>query len=224
MADGPKPHRMSVDTAEWMRRLDLSNFVNAYYEYRDIADLPDCKRVLVVGPGQGLGVQVLRWRGYEVVTFDIDETFRPDHVGSVHDLSRFRDKEFDAILASHVLEHLPLPYLDISLAEIARVAHYAIIYLPVHGRHVQFRLIPGFKDLDLSLVLDLFNVLEKPDGLQPRYMSGQHYWEVGMRGFRVSELKDRFSHNFAVLRAYRNRDWLPSQNFVLESRKETHTR
>lgn len=224
IAGAPQPHRMRVDTAEWMRQLHLSNFVNAYYEYRDISALPGCKRVLVVGPGQGLGVQVLRWRGYDVATFDIDETFGPDHVGSVHDLSRFRDGEFHAILASHVLEHLPLPYLDIALAEIARVARYAIVYLPVHGRHVQLRLIPGFKDLDLSLVLDLYNFIEKPDGLQPRYMSGQHYWEVGMRGFQVSQLKGRFSRHFEVLRAYRNKDWLPSQNFVLESRHEAGSR
>lgn len=215
----PSPSVMPVDRKQWAQELHLSNFVNTYYQYRDLQRLKDCRKLLLVGPGQGLGTCVLKWRGYEVQTFDIDETFKPDHIGSVHDLSRFPNRKFDAVIASHVLEHLALPYLDRSLAEVARVARFALIYLPVHGRHMQLQFIPGFHDLDLSFVTDVFNWLEKPDGLNPRYMSGQHYWEVGMRGFRIRDLKRRFSSFFEVLDAYRNHDWLPSQNFVLKSRQ-----
>lgn len=213
----PKPTHMPVDRQQWSRELHLSNFVNTYYQYRDIARLPDCRRLLIVGPGQGLDTLVLKWRDYAVTTFDIDETFKPDHVGSVHDLSRFSDGAFDAVIASHVLEHLALPYLDKCLRELARVARYSLIYLPVHGRHVQVRLIPGFGDIDVSFTVDIFNWFAKPDGVTPKYMSGQHYWEVGMRGFRVRNLVRRFSSHFDVISVYRNRDWLPSQNFVLRS-------
>ena len=217
--DAPPPACMPVNRDQWAQELSLSNFVNSYYQYRDLQRLKDCRKLLIVGPGQGLDTCVLKWRGYEVQTFDIDETFKPDHIGSVHDLSRFADAAFDAVIASHVLEHLALPYLDRCLSELARVARYSLIYLPVHGRHAQLRMTPGFGGFDWSFIADIFNWFEKPDGMTPRYMSGQHYWEVGMREFRIRDLVRRFSVHFEILDTYRNRDWLPSQNFVLKSKR-----
>jgi len=213
----PEPARMPVDREKWFRELSLSNFVNSYYQFRDLQSLADCSNVLIVGPGQGLDTQVLRWRGYRVTTFDIDNTFLPDHLGSVHDLGRFSNKEFDAVIASHVLEHLPEPYLDQSLRELARVSRHALVYLPIHGRHFHLRVVPGFKGIDFSLMLDFFNPLIKPDGVTPRYMAKQHFWEVGMRGYRVRDLVRRMSQFFRVISVYRNKDWNGSQNFVLES-------
>lgn len=215
----PEPSVMAGDREHWLRQLDLSNFVNAYYQYHDLQRFPDCRRILIVGPGQGLPTAVLRWRGYDVTTLDIDRTFKPDIVGSVHDMAMFRDAEFDAVIASHVLEHLAVPYLDQSLQELARVGRYALVYLPVAGRHVQARLQPGFKGIDLTLTLDLFNFLHRPNGLEANYCQRQHYWEVGMRGFRVRDLRKRMMRHFEVLCVYRNRDWTPSMNFVLRSRR-----
>jgi SAM-dependent methyltransferase len=215
----PQPTVMPVDRERWRQQLDLSNFVNAYYQYRDLQRFDRCHRVLIVGPGQGLQTEVLKWRGYEVTTLDIDETFQPDIVGSVHEMKMFADAQFDAAIASHVLEHLPVPYLDAALAELARVARHALVYLPVAGRHVQARLQPGFKGIDVSLVVDVFNYLHRPSGIDPKYCQRQHYWEVGMRGFRVRDLKTRMSRFFEVAEVYRNRDWNPSLNFVLRSRR-----
>lgn len=217
----PAPAVMPVDREHWFRQLDLSNFVNAYYQFRDLSQIDGCRRVLIVGPGQGLQTEVLKWRGYEVMTLDIDETFKPDVIGSVHDMNMFRDRQFDAVIASHVLEHLAVAYLDRSLRELSRVAAYALIYLPVAGRHVQARLQPGFKGIDLSVVFDLFNYLHRPNGVEAKYCGGQHFWEVGMRGFRVRDLKRRMSTQFDVVDVYRNRDWNPSLNFVLRSKRAT---
>jgi hypothetical protein len=214
----PDPGVMPVDRAAWAQQLDLSNFLNCYYEYRDLQRCAGVRSVLIVGPGQGLDREVLRWRGYGVTTFDIDEIFKPDVVGSVHRMRAFRDQRFDAVIASHVLEHLAEPHLDGALREIARVGRYAFVYLPMAGRHVQLRLAPGFKDLDLSVVLDVFNYFRRPDGVTPRYAQGQHFWEIGMPGFRVRDIRRRLGRFFDVVAAYRNRDWPPSQSFVLKSR------
>src|SRR6266498_5345898 len=105
MNNVPAPSPMPIDRVQWAKELHLSNFINTYYQYRDLQLLQGVKSVLIVGPGQGLDTCVLKWRGYHVSTFDIDETFKPDFLGSVHDLSVFRDKQFDALIASHVLEH-----------------------------------------------------------------------------------------------------------------------
>lgn len=215
----PKPSSMPIDREAWSRQLHLSNFVNTYYQYRDLESLESCRRVLSIGPGQGLGVQVLRWCGYDVTTLDIDDTFEPDYLGSVHEMNMFTDGQFDAAIASHVLEHMAEPYLDPALQEIARISRYALIYLPVHGRHVQLRFIPGIKGLDFSFIMDIFNYFEKPDSIAPRYMSNQHFWEIGMRSFRVKDMVNRMSKFFNIISVYRNRDWLPSQNFVLKTKR-----
>jgi hypothetical protein len=216
----PVPEVMPVDRDLWARQLSLSNFVNTYYQFRDVQTCGKAERILVIGVGQGLDTAVFRWRGYRVTTFDIDETFKPDLIGSCHYMPMFSDGQFDVVIASHVLEHLPVPYLDTALSEIARVGRFALVYLPVAGRHSSMRVIPGALSVDLSLIVDFLPFWRKPDGVTPRYCEGQHYWEIGLRGFRKRDLIRRFSAEFDVLRVYRNRDWLPSQNFVLRSRSE----
>ncbi len=203
---------------EWRAQLSRTNFVNTYCQYNDVLSCEDARTILIIGPGQGLDTAVLRWRGYEVTTFDIDETFEPDVIGSVHDLSMFTDGQFDVVIASHVIEHVAVPYLDTAISELARVAWYALIYLPVHGRKVQFRMLPGFRNLDLSFVVDIFNYFHRPDGRTARYNAGQHFWELGMRGFRLNDVLRRFAPHFEVLRHYRNADWPLSHNFVLRTR------
>ena len=217
----PPPAPMGVDREAWARELPLSSFVNAYYQFRDVASLPDCRSVLVVGPGQGLVLPILRWRGYAVETFDIDSTFAPDHLGSIHDLSRFSAGQFDVIIASHVLEHLAEPYLDTALGEMARVARYSLIYLPVAGRCSAVRVQPGALGLDWQLRANFFNYFERPDGVTRKYWGGEHYWEIGRRGFRVADVKARLERHFVVLQAYRNVDWLPSYNFVVRSKQHS---
>ena len=215
--DTPVPSVMPIDRETWAGQLNPSNFINTYRQYRDLQLCGEVKKLLIVGPGQGLDTQVLKWRKYEVTTFDIDGTFHPDIIGSVHDLSMFKNGSFDAIIVSHVLEHLAVPYLDRCLEELARVGRYCLIYLPVAGRHFQLRLKMDLKGIDWSCIFDLFNYFHRPDGITPRYCAGQHYWEIGMRGFRVREMTRQLSKHFKVLSAYRNKDWLPSYNFVLES-------
>jgi hypothetical protein len=218
------PGVMPVDREAWRKRLYLSNFVNTSYQLRDIESCEGVRTILEIGPGQGLGAPVFRSRGYSVTTLDIDSTFGPDVIGSCHHMPMFRDLEFDVVIASHVIEHFPVPYLDAALSEIARVGRVALIYVPITGRCVHVRFSPGFLGIDLSLIVDLMRFWEKPDGINPRYCQGQHYWEMGMRGFRKADLIRRFSAAFEVMNVYRNRDWTGSQNFVLRShRAKSHS-
>ncbi len=221
----PNPTVMPIDRKAWLDKgLHLSNFANSYHQYRDVRKwVGDCPRILVIGPGQGLDTAVFRWIGCDVTTLDIDATFQPDVIGSCHTMPMFADGQFDAVIASHVLEHLAVPYLDSTLAEIARVGRYALLYLPVAGRHLQLRFAPGILGVDWQVVVDFFRYWERPNGIQPRYCQGQHFWEVGRPGFRVADLSRRFQHDFELLDSYRNTEWIPSYNFVLRSRRTAST-
>ena len=219
MTSGIGPGIMPLDREAWAHQLGLCNFVNAYYQLRDLGQFPSVRRVLLIGPGQGLDPVVLRWRGFEVTTFDIDTTFSPDVLGSVHDMNMFSDGGFDAAVASHVLEHLPLSYLDAALAEISRVARHAIIYLPVNGISLQLRASTGFRDWDWSRIVDICKWWRKPDEKVAQFMSGQHYWELGINGCTKRSILSRMEKKFSVDRVYRNHDWRPSMNFLLTSRR-----
>ncbi len=217
----PKPTVMHIYRKAWLDKgLHLSNFANSYHQYRDVRKwVGERPRILVIGPGQGLDTAVFRWIGCDVTTIDIDATFQPDVIGSCHTMPMFADGQFDVIIASHVLEHLAVPYLSSTLAEIARVGRYALLYLPVAGRHLQLRFAPGILGIDWEVVVDFFRYWERPDGINPRYCQGQHFWEVGRPGFRVADLCRRFQHDFELLDSYRNTEWIPSYNFVLRSRR-----
>jgi len=102
-------------------------------------------------------------------------------VGSVHDMSMFPSGAFDAVIASHVLEHFPEAYLNDALREIARVGRFALIYLPVAGRHGSLKFFAGVRNLEANFVWDLFNYLHKPDGMTPAFCARQHFWELGRR-------------------------------------------
>jgi hypothetical protein len=222
----PPSHTASIgampgDIQTWLRQLHLSNFVNAYYHLRDIERLGSCRRVLIVGPGQGLGVEVLKWRGFEVTTFDVDPAITPDVCGSVHDMRAFADGQFDVVVVSHVLEHLPATMLDGALSEMARVAQFALLYVPKHGVHVQAKVATNFYDRSWNVIVNFFNYFSKTDGLTPRYMSGQHFWELGIGGFRVRDFRRRPRRHFRIVSEYRNPDWPVSYNFVLE-RSSSH--
>jgi len=210
---------MPVDREAWRKELHLSTFVNTAYQYRDVQSLNTGNRLLIIGPGQGLEAAVFRWRKYEVTTLDIDTVFEPDVVSSCHDMKMFDDRHFDVAIVSHVLEHLPIELLKAALAEIARVARHALVYLPIAGRHCTVRAIPGVLGIDVGLTVDVAPFWQKPDPRNPRYCGGQHYWEIGLRGFRWRDVKRMLSEQFVVLQDYRNKDWPVSGNFVLKSRR-----
>jgi SAM-dependent methyltransferase len=213
-----EPEVMPVDRKAWRREIHRSNFMNSAHQLEDVESIPGVRSILVIGLGQGLDTAIFRWRGYEVTTFDIDPTFEPDHVGSVHQMGIFQDGQFDVVIASHVLEHFAVSWLDDALKEIARVGRHALIYLPLAGRKIQLRFLSGFVGVDRSLTIDVFNWFHRADGLSPRYRQGQHFWEVGLRGFRKKEILKRISRFFELRRVYRNPDWNESLNFVLDSR------
>lgn len=211
---GPRQGRMGFD---------IANFVSTHAEVRDIRQLPACERILIVGSGPALDAPVFLWLGFRVVTMDREMSHRPDVVGDVSDMGMFADGQFDVVVASHVVEHLPEARLDRCLSEIARVGRFALVYLPVHGIHGQVRLRSSFRDLDLQITWDVRKPWRRPAQDRPLFMEGQHYWEIGVRGYRLPAVRRRLEKEFVVISEYRNRDWLPSYNFVLRSRRGVAT-
>jgi len=210
-----KPGPMPVDKPAWLARLHASNFMNAWHQYDDLVTHTRGRRVLVIGPGQGLEAAVLRSQNYQVTTYDIDPDFQPDVVGSAHDLRVFADGQFDAVVASHVLEHMAFGYFERALAEIGRVGRFALVYLPYAGRHWDLGVIRRQHLAEHHLRLNVPPFWRVPSATEARFAGGQHYWEVGIRGCSRRAITAIVARHFRILRAYQNPHWLVSWNYVL---------
>ncbi|HLF43839.1 MAG TPA: methyltransferase domain-containing protein [Acidimicrobiia bacterium] len=86
--------------------------------------LVDGERVLEVGSGSGHLTKRLAERGVDILGIDanpnareVADTDRVLHMRAEH--LQFDDKEFDAVISVHAIEHIPP--LDAAIAEIARV-------------------------------------------------------------------------------------------------------
>lgn len=217
--EGPDvPRPMLEDAKVYATRYSLTNFINAYYQIRDCMQYQPCK-ILIVGVGVGLEPIILRDKfALQISTLDIDPSFNTDHVGSIHDLRMFQVQEFDVVIVSHVLEHLPFKYFEPSLKEIGRVSKHALLYLPFGGRHPELKFTGLIRFLNFTMRFTL-PPLKRIDGTKPELCGGQHYWECGYRGFEVKKIRELISKHFIIDYMYHNQDWSFSLNFRLTSRQ-----
>lgn len=134
--------------------------------------------VLEVGPGEGVVTENLRRDGVRVVTCDIAEDLHPDVVGSITALP-CKDGEFELALAAEVLEHIQWRDVPQALRELRRVSKArVVISLPHPGWVFSLSL-----KLPLLPYLNLF--LQIPFFWQEHTFNGEHYWELGKKGYPV---------------------------------------
>jgi ubiquinone/menaquinone biosynthesis C-methylase UbiE len=89
------------------------------------------KNILEIGVGRGLLKHFLSFFDtLSITTIDLDERLSPDVVGSVLEMP-FDDGQFEIVVCSQVLEHIPFDDVPKALSEIKRVCSYkAIISVP----------------------------------------------------------------------------------------------
>ncbi len=79
----------------------------------------ELKKILHAGCGDGKLPK--DWQAYREIRLDNDPTLSPDIVASIVAMPMIEDESFDAVLASHVVEHLHAHEAAMALAEFHRV-------------------------------------------------------------------------------------------------------
>jgi len=151
--------------------------------------------VLEVGIGDGVVSSYLT-RNTEIryTSVDIADDVGADVVGSITALP-FADKSFDIACAFEVLEHLPFEKLDTSLSELVRVAKKKVlISVPHFGPPLTFL-------LKLPFLPELKFAIKVPYPIQ-HFFNGQHYWELGKRGYSVQRLRNNLLKHFVIEKEY----------------------
>lgn len=184
-------------------------WVSYYLQSKLVQELLSSGSVLEIGIGSKVVHQYLK-NLYQVTTCDISEKLQPDVVGSVDDLSMFHDSQFDLVLCAEVLEHIPFENVVRALSELKRVTkRFAILSLPYWGYTF------GFK---VKLPLLGYRMLKfKVTGIKRHVFNGEHYWEIGKRGYPLRRIVHMMqSAGFVVSRSFWDLDDPYHYYFILK--------
>jgi ubiquinone/menaquinone biosynthesis C-methylase UbiE len=149
---------------------------DSYWHHISMVRSKNPQKVLEVGIGGGVVTRELRSSGIEVTTLDIAEDLNPDLIGSVTKIP-LTDKIADLTLAAEVLEHIKFEDVPKALNELVRVTKKHVLISIPHPGYV-FSI--NFKVPLLPRIV-LFTKI--PFFWQFHNFDGQHYWELGKRGY-----------------------------------------
>jgi len=193
-----------------MKQVDKKHYVFSKYSHLDrwasyynqlqetLALHPES--VLEIGVGdQVYGNYLKNNTGVTYTSVDFAEDLKPDVVGDVLNLP-FPNASFDITCAFEVLEHLEFAHFEKALSELARVSKkYVLISLPHFGPPVKFLLkIPFLREIKFSFKVRYPRV---------HTFNGEHYWEIGKKGFEPKKVRQSLEKYFKV-----TKDFVPFEN------------
>ncbi len=167
-----------------------SRWVSYYHQLREVFRRTP-KSVLEIGLGDGVLGSFLRQNSdIEYKSMDIADDLHPDIVGSVLSIP-VADKSFDMVVAFEVLEHIPFDDFSKALGEMRRVSRkYVLLSLshpgPVTKLNFKVPFVPEVK------------VAVKIPFAQKHVFNGEHYWEIGKRGFSASRIRSALKEYFSI--------------------------
>tara|TARA_B100002051_G_C16744327_1_gene646466 strand:+ start:1724 stop:2353 length:630 start_codon:yes stop_codon:yes gene_type:complete len=171
-------------------------WMSYWYQIKEIVSRDDINSVLDVGPGTSVLQAILNEQkpNLSYQSLDIADDLHPDIKGSVTDIP-LKDNAVDLATAFQVLEHISFDDFEVALQEMKRVSkRYVFISLPHYGPSLEFRLkLPKFAEFKFAIKL-------------PRPIThvfcGQHYWEIGKKGYSASKIRSILNTHFDILDEY----------------------
>jgi ubiquinone/menaquinone biosynthesis C-methylase UbiE len=172
----------------------IDRWSSYYYQIKEILST-NPKSVLEIGAGTYIVRDtILKSYNCSYVTIDHDPELKPDKVGRIDKLP-FGDASFDTVCVFQVLEHIPFNLFEKSLLEIHRVSKdNAIVSLPHFGPMISFSLKIPF--------LPKFRFAIKIPYYRKHIFNGQHYWEIGKRGYPQRLIKNILQKHFEIKDEY----------------------
>src|SRR4030067_2935035 len=200
---------------DFLTYVNKKRFISCYYQLRYIYDI-NPKNILEIRVGSDLLKKFSR-DTFSYKTIDISKTLKPDIVGDVVKLP-LKDNVFDLIVCFQTLEHLPFSEFEPALKEIARVSRKdVLISLPYSSTSLYLEAkLPFLKDKILRCGVRI------PHFFRKHSFDGQHYWEVGRKGYSIKTIKKSLEKFFNVKETFNPTDNTYHLFFRLEKRHVYH--
>jgi len=160
--------------SDWIADLEQELHFNWCYQQADLA-YSNCRRdqrILEIGIGTGLLSDLLRKRGWNIKTLDIDENKSPDFCSSASEFD-FIHHNIEIVLAFEIFEHIPFSTFEKVVDKLADSDLKAIYFsLPWNERQlIDFRLkLPRLEPLVWSLSFPTGEIVTRA-----------HFWELSKK-------------------------------------------
>lgn len=151
--------------------------------------------ILEIGIGNKLVSNYLKSVGLNVTTVDIDESLKPDVVVDMRDVNlSFTDNSFELILVAEVLEHIPFCDFEIVLSKLWKItSRNIVISLPCSCLSISIGLYAGLKRRYLVFSIPTFWISTSSEK-----KIGEHYWEIGLKGYSFKKIKNMIARYFLI--------------------------
>lgn len=179
-----------------------------YYQLRELTAC-NAESMLEVGVGDGVIKQYIQHNTpLQYKNIDIAEDLHPDILCSV-DAIPLPDNSFDIVCAFEVLEHMPFETFEQCLLEMKRVSKkHILVSVPHFGPALKLCFkIPFIREVRIAWKIPF---------PKKHIFNGQHYWEIGKRGYSLSRILAVMSKHCTV-----KKHFVPFENqyhhfFILE--------
>lgn len=174
--------QVNRDNYDFLKYSNLERWADYYFQLKEIFK-NSVSSVLEIGIGDGVVGSYLRQNSsikYTGVDYAAD--VNPDIVADIFSVP-VPDKSYDAACAFEVLEHIPFEDVPRALTEMSRIARkYLLVSVPHFGPQITFSC-----KLPLLPKLSFFWKIPYP---KEHVWNGQHYWELGEKGYPASRLRN----------------------------------
>lgn len=187
---------------------------NSYYKQIEEVLKEENENVLIIGAGDRIVPNILKTKMDEVKIFDIAEDLNPDYIGDILKIDNILDKNFDCILCCQVLEHLPFNKFEKCIEKLEKVTNKkCIISLPQQyiWSWISFK-IPKVPVLNLNVSL--------PKSYMKYKFNGEHYWEIGTKGYQVGKIRKILGKYFNIENEYTPLENKYHRFFILKKRNK----
>jgi ubiquinone/menaquinone biosynthesis C-methylase UbiE len=194
----------------------ITRFISYYHQINLIHEL-NPNKILEIGVGNKTVSDYLKRHEFNIKTCDIDKKLNPDVIGDIRKLP-FKKNAFDLILASEILEHIPYDDVEKALKELHRVTKkYVIISVPYS--QIYFGCSITFPLISRIFNKEFFNLFIGVPSRTKIKFDGEHYWELGRKGYSIKKVRKDISKYFNIIEEKRALPYPIHYFFVLEKKE-----
>src|SRR6185503_12391820 len=159
-----------------------------------VKDIPNAT-VLEVGKGNGLVSDHWKKLGLNVKTFDFAEDLKPDYVGDMTQIGNIVKEKFDVVCAFEVLEHVKYEDVPAILIQLHNLSNkFVAISVPQSFFVISFW---GY----ISRLGHFKKLIQIPWNKTHKF-DGEHYWELGKKGYPVRAFRDMLKEKAVLLKEF----------------------